>query len=53
MTAREIEKMTEDIRIQFAKEKYNGSDIDNMSREDWLSLYVLLLIKERFAEKGE
>lgn len=47
MTARELEKQIEDMRIQFAKEHWNGNVADNISEEDWLGIYLLLLIKEK------
>ena len=47
MTAKELERKIEDMRIQFAKENWSGDPADNMSREDWLSIYILLLTKER------
>ena len=46
MTAKELEKKIKDMRIQFAKENWSGNT-DNISKEDWLSIYILLLTKER------
>lgn len=49
MTAKELEKRIEDMRIEYAKENYwcdNIDTMDAMSREDWLSIYTLLLTKE-------
>jgi hypothetical protein len=47
MTAKELERQIEDMRIQFAKENWNGDVADNMSRRDWLNVYLLLFTKEK------
>jgi len=50
MTAKELERQIEDMRIQFAKEHWDGN-ADNISRKDWLNIYILLLIKEKKVDK--
>lgn len=52
MTARELERKIEDMRIQFAKENWIGN-IDYMDRRDWLSIYSLMLTKEYYDKYGE
>jgi hypothetical protein len=53
MTAIELERKIEDMRIQFAKENakenWNGNT-DDISREDWLSIYSLMRTKEYYDE---
>ena len=45
MTAIELERKIEDMRIQFAKENWNGN-IDYIDRRGWLSIYSLMITKE-------
>lgn len=45
MTAKELERKMEDMMIQFAKENWHGNT-DNMDRNDWISIYSLMLAKE-------
>lgn len=46
MTAKELEKRLEDMRIQYAKENFQCDNMDAISREDWINIYILLLIRE-------
>lgn len=52
MTAIELERKIEDMRIQFAKENWDGNT-DDMSREDWLSIYALMRTKEYYNKLKE
>jgi hypothetical protein len=50
MTAIELEKTIEEMRIQHVKAYFND-DASNLSREDLLSLYTLMLMKEEIEER--
>ena len=50
MTIFELEKKIEDMRIKYVKEHWCGN-IDNLNHEDLISIYAMLVIKNKEKER--
>jgi len=50
MTAIELEKKIEEMRIQYVKDHWDG-DTSNLNRQDLLCIYNLMLTKEEMKER--
>jgi len=50
MKIKELEKIIYNMRINYVKEHYKGS-LDNLNEDDIMSIYVLMLTKERKKER--
>jgi hypothetical protein len=49
MTAIELEKKIEEMRLQYVKTHWDG-DINNFNKQDLLCIYNLMLTKEEMSE---